>query len=54
MALARSRASTLIGGGDSVTAIEILGLRPSDFTYVSLGGDALISFLSGEPMPILG
>ncbi len=51
MALAKSRASTLIGGGDSVTAIEILGLRPSDFTYVSLGGGALISFLSGEPMP---
>ncbi|MEM0382150.1 MAG: phosphoglycerate kinase [Nitrososphaerota archaeon] len=51
MALAKSRASTLIGGGDSVTAIEMLGLRPSDFTYVSLGGGALISFLSGEPMP---
>ncbi len=51
MALAKARASTLIGGGDSVTAIELLGLRPSDFTYVSLGGGALISYLSGEPMP---
>lgn len=51
MALAKTRAATLIGGGDSVTAIEILGLRPSDFTFVSLGGGALISFLSGEPMP---
>ena len=51
MSLAKTRAATLIGGGDSVTAIELLGLRPSDFTFVSLGGGALISFLSGEPMP---
>lgn len=51
MSLAKTKASTLIGGGDSVTAIELLGLRPSDFTYVSLGGGALISYLSGEPMP---
>jgi len=51
MTLAKSRASTLIGGGDSATAIELLGLRPSDFTYISLGGGALISYLAGEPMP---
>ncbi|MEN3048121.1 MAG: phosphoglycerate kinase [Candidatus Caldarchaeales archaeon] len=50
-ALTKTKASTFIGGGDSVTAIEMLGFRPSDFTFVSLGGGALISYLSGEPMP---
>ncbi|MEM4298021.1 MAG: phosphoglycerate kinase, partial [Nitrososphaerota archaeon] len=49
--LSRTRAATLIGGGDSVTVIEKMGMRLSDFTYVSLGGGALISFLSGEHMP---
>lgn len=51
MALAKTRASTLIGGGDSVTAIEELGFKLFDFTFVSLGGGALISYLAGEPMP---
>jgi phosphoglycerate kinase len=51
MALAKTRASTLIGGGDSVTAIEMLGFKLFDFTFVSLGGGALISYLAGEPLP---
>jgi len=50
-ALAKSRAFTLIGGGDSSTAISLVGLRVEDFSYVSLGGGALISYLSGEKMP---
>ena len=49
--LATARASTLIGGGDSVTAIELLGFKLFDFTFVSLGGGALIAYLAGEPLP---
>ena len=50
-ALRRSRAFTLIGGGDSSTALKMLGMRFEDFSYVSLGGGALIRFLAGKPMP---
>lgn len=50
-ALARSRAYTFIGGGDSSAALEVLGISPSKYSYVSLGGGALVYFLSGKPMP---
>ncbi len=50
-ALAESKAFTLIGGGDSSTAIRLVGLRVEDFSYVSLAGGALIHFLSGKKMP---
>ena len=50
-ALAESKAFTLIGGGDSSTAIRLVGLRPEDFSYVSLAGGALIHYLSGKKMP---
>ncbi|MCS7137962.1 MAG: phosphoglycerate kinase [Candidatus Caldarchaeum sp.] len=49
--LRRTKASTLIGGGDSATVIDILGMSPSDFSFVSLGGGAFITYLSGEPLP---
>ena len=50
-ALAESKAFTLIGGGDSSTAIRLVGLRVEDFSYVSLAGGALIHYLSGKRMP---
>jgi phosphoglycerate kinase len=50
-AIANSKAFTLIGGGDTSTAIEKLGLDREKFSYISLGGGALITFLSGKPMP---
>lgn len=50
-ALAESRAFTLIGGGDSSTAIILAGLKLEDFSYVSIAGGALIHYLSGKPMP---
>lgn len=49
--LAKSRAFTLIGGGDSSTALQVLGINPLNYSYVSLGGGALIKFLAGRPMP---
>lgn len=49
--LAKSPAFTLIGGGDSSTALQVLGIDIKEYSYVSLGGGALIRYLAGKPMP---
>jgi phosphoglycerate kinase len=49
--VADSTAVTLIGGGDTSVAIEKLGIDKKKFSYVSVGGGALISFLAGKKMP---
>ena len=41
---------SIAGGGHSVAAIEQLGLEPQ-FSHVSMGGGASITYLSGEPLP---
>jgi phosphoglycerate kinase len=41
---------SIVGGGHSVAAIEQLGLE-SQFSHVSMGGGASITYLSGEPLP---
>lgn len=50
-AVARSSAYSVVGGGDSVAAIESLGLSVESFSYVSLGGHALLDFLTGAKLP---
>uniref|UniRef100_A0A7C5U7X8 Phosphoglycerate kinase n=1 Tax=Caldiarchaeum subterraneum TaxID=311458 RepID=A0A7C5U7X8_CALS0 len=49
--MTETRDSTFIGGGDSVTANELMGFNPERFTFVSLGGGSLITYLSGGKMP---
>lgn len=49
--IAESKAFSLIGGGDSSVAVEKLGIDKTKFSYISLGGGALITYLSGKPMP---
>jgi phosphoglycerate kinase len=50
-AIADSKAFSLIGGGDTLVAIEKLGIDKNKFSYISLGGGALITYLSGKEMP---
>ena len=51
-AVADSRALKIAGGGHTLSALEMLGLKDR-IDHASTGGGALISYLSGEPMPVL-
>ena len=42
---------SLVGGGDTSLAMETLGFSEKDFSYVSISGGAMITFLSGRKMP---
>jgi phosphoglycerate kinase len=48
--LSSSDAEVLIGGGDTVSAIQSLNILDK-FSFVSMGGGAMLSFLSGEKLP---
>ena len=50
-AIAKSNASSFLGGGDTSVAIKKLKINKNRFSYISSGGGALIAFLSGEEMP---
>jgi len=50
MAIARSKAFSLAGGGDTLAAIEKYGIEDS-ISYISTGGGAFLEFVEGKTLP---
>jgi phosphoglycerate kinase len=51
--IADSKATTIVGGGDTLASIEKLGLMDK-FTFVSTAGGAMLDFLVNETLPAIG
>ena len=51
-AIARSRAFSIAGGGDTLAAIDAFGVS-GQISYVSTGGGAFLEFLEGQILPAI-
>ena len=52
LALGATRAYTVVGGGDSITATSKYG-QTDNIDYICTGGGALLRFLTGEELPVV-
>ena len=49
-AIARSKAFSIAGGGDTLAAVDKFGIE-QDISYISTGGGAFLEFLEGKELP---
>ena len=50
-AIADSSAESIIGGGDTIAVLGKLGISLDNFSFVSIGGGAMLAFLAGQALP---
>lgn len=50
--VAKSDSFSVIGGGDSISAVNKYNLKDG-FSYICTGGGAMVRFLSGEELPVV-
>lgn len=50
--IAKYRAQTIIGGGETVELVNLLKLK-NNFSFISTGGGAMLAFLQGDVLPSL-
>jgi len=51
-AIAESKGFSVVGGGDSISAVKKFGVE-NQMDYICTGGGALVRFLSGEELPVV-
>lgn len=47
----RKGAKSVLGGGDTVAAIEKFGISPEAYSHISTGGGASLEFIEGRELP---